>query len=143
MSAGCNRVNTDMKQFHWLEGRWEGDYGGMQTFEEWKPVNENLMHGFGGVLSNRDTMFAEEIKMEIKNGSLFYVAVVPEISGPIAFKLIKSDKDSVVFENLEHDFPKRIIYIKRSSDSLSAHVEGIKSGKASRKEFEFKKVKGL
>jgi hypothetical protein len=43
--------------------------------------------------------------------------------------LVKKTDSSVVFENLEHDYPQRIIYSLEPSGDLRARVEGIRGGK--------------
>jgi len=57
----CNKQKADISKFSWLTGKWEGDYNGMTTFEEWQPLKENTMPGRGGVMSGTDTMFAGTI----------------------------------------------------------------------------------
>ncbi|MES2590418.1 MAG: DUF6265 family protein [Bacteroidota bacterium] len=139
--TACNKPNADIKQFKWLEGKWEGNYNGMQTFEEWQPLKDNVMAGIGGMISNKDTMFVEKVKIEIQNGELYYVATVPENPEPVPFRLIKSVNNSTTFENPEHDFPQRIIYTQNADGSLYSSIEGKRMDKYSKKEFHFQKVK--
>lgn len=138
--AACSKPNADISQFKWLEGRWAGTEGDMQTFENWQPIKDNKMLGIGGVVSDNDTMFSEKIKIEIVDGELYYVAGIPGNSNPISFKLIKTENDSTTFENLKNDFPQRVIYAKKADGSLYARIEGKRSGKDSKQEFNFKKV---
>ena len=44
---------------------------------------------------------------------------------------------SAVFENLHHDFPKRILYRKNSDGSLTARVEGDGSEKEKPQDYHF------
>jgi hypothetical protein len=39
------------------------------------------------------------------------------------FVLVRLEEQRAVFENLEHDFPKRIIY-EREGDHLTSRIEG-------------------
>ena len=43
------------------------------------------------------------------------------------------------FENLEHDFPQRIIY-RRDGDSLTGRIEGVSMGKERAVDFPLKRV---
>jgi uncharacterized protein DUF6265 len=47
----------------------------------------------------------------------------------------------VVFENLDHDFPQRVGYQRRGSDSLLAWVEGTADGRARRIDFRYRRVR--
>jgi len=138
--AACNKPNTDINQFKWLEGKWEGNENGATTFEEWYPIKGTTIMGTGGVYSEKDTLFSEKIRIELTDGELYYVAAVPGNPHPVAFKLIKSEKDSTTFENPQHDFPQRIIYSKNADGSLYARIEGKRSGKFSKQEFSFKRI---
>ncbi len=141
MFTGCSKPNADIAQFKWLEGKWTGTEGDMETFEIWQPIKGNIIKGAGGVFSGEDTLFAENIKIEIIDGELFYVAAVPGNPAPVSFKLVKSENNSTVFENLKNDFPQRVFYTKNADGSLNARIEGLRSGKESKQEFTFKKVK--
>jgi len=60
---------------------------------------------------------------------------------PAASFLEDAVSDStVVFENLEHDFPQRIGYRFSSPDSLFAWIEGELSGELQRIEFFFRRA---
>lgn len=40
------------------------------------------------------------------------------------FKLTRVTANEAVFENPEHDFPKRIIYRKKSATEMTASIDG-------------------
>jgi hypothetical protein len=42
-----------------------------------------------------------------------------------------------VFENLEHDFPQRIIYRRNQDGSLTARIEGDRGGRIVGMDFHF------
>ena len=138
--SACSKPNADIRQFKWLEGRWEGLEGKMKIFEVWQPINDNKMIGIGGAFQGTDTLFAEKIKIEKTDNELYYIAIVPGNPAPVSFKLINSSNTSATFENLEHDFPQRVIYTKNADGSLYARIEGKRSGKDAKEEFNFKKA---
>jgi hypothetical protein len=46
----------------------------------------------------------------------------------------------VVFENLQHDFPQRIIYRSLSGDRLAARIEGVRGGLLKGIDYPMKRV---
>ena len=44
-----------------------------------------------------------------------------------------------VFENMEHDFPQRIVYTNPKTDSIFAYIEGIQDDQYRKLEFPFTK----
>lgn len=63
-----------------------------------------------------------------RSGSLVYAAN-PSGQEPAEFVSTTLTDSMVVFENLGHDFPQRVIYRRAGSDSLNASVEGTARGK--------------
>ena len=57
------------------------------------------------------------------------------------FPLKSSSGGKFTFENKEHDFPQRVIYERKGSESLLAAIEGTFKGKEAREEFQMKKVR--
>lgn len=83
----------------------------------------------------------ESLKIERKDGSIFYVASVPHNPGPVEFKLIELSEKHVVFENPEHDFPQRISYTLNANGTLDARVEGtIETGEQRQIDFHYMPV---
>jgi len=60
---------------------------------------------------------------------------------PVVFKLTKNSDNEAVFENLQHDFPQRIIYRRESADALFARVEGSEKGVNKAIDFRYKRAK--
>jgi hypothetical protein len=54
---------------------------------------------------------------------------------------VSHDRANVAFENLQHDFPQRIIYWMEKDGSLRAKVEGTMNGKAASEEWSWTKAK--
>jgi len=136
----CQR-EKNLDEFEFLIGKWEGKRDEMILQELWKKENNNALLGEGIVFLGTDTLFHEKLKLEIREGQIFYVATVPSNKGPVSFKLVSSEKTRWNFENKEHDFPQEIIYHLVRPDSLNATIKGINEGKPSKEEFFFKKIK--
>jgi len=69
-------------------------------------------------------------------GEINYVAK-PSGQAEAAFKLIRASATEVVFESPQHDFPQRISYTLKDGGKLTAAIEGTKSGKLRRVEFNY------
>ena len=75
------------------------------------------------------------------NGEIVYIAS-PSQQTQTAFKLTSLRNGEAVFENPEHDFPKKIVYARQPDGSLLAAIEGPgRDGKTRRVEYPFKRVK--
>lgn len=83
------------------------------------------------VVATRTAAF-EFLRIEERGEAIYYVASPKGRCPATDFKLTRLSGQEVVFENPEHDFPKRIIYRKNSDGGLTATVdagEGTKSEK--------------
>jgi len=89
-------------------------------------------------IKENDTLFSETVRLAQHENDLFYIVTVPNQNEakPVEFKLTSSTADYLVFENPEHDFPKKITYKLVTKDSLYAEISG--DGKS--QGFPFKKV---
>ena len=56
-----------------------------------------------------------------------------------SFKLLKRGAREVVFENLAHDFPQRVMY-RLDGDTLIGRIEGTEKGKPGSAEFPMRRV---
>ena len=75
-----------------------------------RTVKENLVRSF------------EYLRIEERNGAIYYVAKPSSALNETSFKLIFLKNDIAVFENKNHDFPKRITYKKAGINGLVAEV---------------------
>ena len=53
------------------------------------------------------------------------------------FKAVEADDQHVVFQNLENDFPQRIIYRREGADVMIARIEGPMNGQEQGMEWRF------
>ncbi|MDF2435758.1 MAG: hypothetical protein K0Q95_134 [Bacteroidota bacterium] len=139
IASSCEK-KAELSSFAWLEGKWVGRYDSASAFEQWKITGEKSMHGAGGVLSGKDTVMVERISIEERSEGLFYMASVDGNPKAAEFKFSGFKNDTAVFENPQHDFPQRILYIKNGEDTFYACVDGKYKGKYIREEFNYKKA---
>lgn len=131
--------------FKWLEGRWEQQSAEDTVTEIWAKQGDGQFQGTGMYTRGGQTEMTEQLALERKDGTLYYVASVPNQNNgqPVYFKYQGVMNNTHIFENKEHDFPQRIIYRyrgRKGQDSLFATVEGIKEGKKVKFEFKYGRV---
>lgn len=116
-------LNThDLSELSWLAGQWKGNFDDGNFIEEWK-WTENALKGRGRFIVKGDTLFSEKLSLRnIENNSV-YISIADD-NAPTLFTLTNQDKNTWVFENMEHDFPKSIAYKLINIDSLHITVEG-------------------
>jgi hypothetical protein len=124
----------------WMAGSWGGTSDGVKMEEHWTSADGGLMLGMHrDVAPNGKTSF-EFLRIEKKGAALVYQAM-PSGRPPTPFTLKTSTADRVVFENLGHDFPQRILYW-RAGERLCARVEGKISGKKMSEEWCWSRLGG-
>jgi uncharacterized protein DUF6265 len=107
----------------WLSGCWELRGPGRLTVEMWMPPAGNMMIGGSRTVVNGDVREFEHLRIKSDAGKLMYIAL-PSGQNETLFPAKEVSDSSLVFENLSHDFPQRIIYRKRGADSIVARIEG-------------------
>lgn len=122
-----------------LAGSWITEDGPARIEEHWTCPGPGAMFGMGRTIAKGKTAFFEYLRIEERPDGVFYVAQ-PKGNPPTPFKLVKSEAGSVVFENPEHDFPKRILYAKGPGDTLVARVEGGAASKEKAEEFRYRRL---
>lgn len=143
--SSCTSGEEKINALSWLNGTWEGiDDNGLLFVENWKKGSGNWMDGKGATLTpDGDTLFKETLKIELVEGTPYYVATVPQNPGPVLFRLVESDASHCVFENLDHDFPQRIEYILETKSTLFVRLEGVEKGVPKTESLSFEKNTGV
>ena len=71
---------------------------------------------------------------ETAPGKLAFIAM-PSGQATATFALLQVSDTHVVFENLAHDFPHRVIYRRDGDAKLDARIEGVIKGKPKAVDF--------
>lgn len=129
-----------VEDLSWMYGDWETAPGRMQIEEHWTKPSGGAMLGVGRTIAGGKMVFFEYLRIEARGTDLFYVAQPKGRSPGTDFKLVKSSDGEAVFENLQHDFPKRIIYRKQSDGGLTARIEGDGTEKEKPQEFKYRRA---
>jgi Domain of unknown function (DUF6265) len=131
-----------LQDFAWLAGHWRIEQGDRMIDEHWMAPAAELMMGMArNVQGGKVREYEFTLLRQEANGDILYVAS-PSKQTEAAFKLTSLRDGEAVFENPEHDFPKKVIYARQPDGSLLAAIEGPgRDGKTRRVEYPFKRVK--
>jgi hypothetical protein len=109
----------------WIAGDWQTAAGGRAQIEEhWTQPAGGTMIGMGRTIGGGKTVEFEYLRLEQRADAIYYVAHPKARSPGTDFKLTRLTAQEAVFENPQHDFPKRIIYRKNADGSLTASIDG-------------------
>lgn len=122
----------------WLVGCWERR-GNQVTEERWLPPTGGVLFGISSTVRNNRVSGWEYLRIERTRDRLIYHGF-PSGQMPAAFPATVESDTLLVFENLDHDFPQRIIYRKSGADSLAARVEATVNDSLRGIDFKFRRV---
>jgi hypothetical protein len=130
-----------LQNFAWLAGHWRIEQADRQVDEQWMAPAGGLMMGMArNVQGGKVREYEFTLLRQEPNGDIFYVAS-PSQQTQTSFKLTSLREGEAVFENPQHDFPKKIVYARQADGSLLAAIEGPgRDGKPRRVEYPFKRV---
>lgn len=121
---GADVCTKSESQLDFIIGTWQ--VNGKQTFETWTKINETTYEGHGYKLRDNQKQITENLKILYLDNQWVYQATVANQNkgATISFKLNPEFTDGYSFENLKHDFPKKIQYKQISKTQLEANVLG-------------------
>ena len=131
LCAGVDRQTPATEPTHsiselgWITGDWQTASGGRARIEEhWTRPDGLSMLGMGRTVAGGKTVEFEYLRIEQRVDAIYYVAHPKARCPGTDFKLTRLSTREAVFENPQHDFPKRVIYRKNSDGSLTASIDG-------------------
>lgn len=107
----------------WLAGCWKQRGGNRESLEMWMPPAGGLMLGASRTIVGGAVREYEQLVIKVENGKLVFTAT-PSGQQTASFTATSVTDTGFVVENPQHDFPQRIIYRRRGTDSLLAQIEG-------------------
>ena len=109
----------------WISGDWQTPPGSRAQIEEhWTSPAGGSMMGMSRTIVGDKTVEFEYLRIEQRADAIYYVAHPKARCPGTDFKLTSLSGQEAIFENPQHDFPKRIIYRKVSDGSLVASIDG-------------------
>jgi hypothetical protein len=136
--ASAPTAPPSVKDVAWIAGCWDSTRNGRHVSEQWMPPEGGTMMGVSRTTMGDKTTEWEFLIIRQGPAGLDYVAK-PSRQPEATFTATSASATEVAFENLAHDFPKRIIY-KRTGDALTASIEGPMNGQNRRIDFAHKKA---
>jgi uncharacterized protein DUF6265 len=141
LAAGSSaQKKPSLENLGWLSGCWEGRQGEATIEEIWSKPAGGSMLGLGRTVKANRTVSYEFMQFREENGSLAFLPQ-PQGGTRVSFPLKDSFGEKFIFENLNHDFPQRVIYEQKGKALLLASIEGTYKGKLEREEFQMRKVR--
>ena len=126
-----------LSELLWLTGTWLSN--DEHTEEHWSLPRGGTMMGYALTVVGGRRQHYEHLRIEAMEGVIRYHAA-PVGQAKTAFTLVDSTGGRLVFENLEHDFPKRIVYRSLDAGHLEVHIEGDEDGKPKEATWEMWRV---
>ncbi len=124
----------------WLAGCWGVESAEAGTGEVWLPPAGGSMFGVERTIENEKTVSHGFMRIAANaEGKLVFTAV-PSGQKETSFTQSSLAEGAVTFENLQHDFPQRVMYRSRGGDRLAARIEGINEGVEQGIDFPLKRV---
>ena len=121
----------------WMSGYWLSCEEGEQIAENWFGAGTGTL--VGASLNSGEHQRFEFLRVAANGrGGVSYYAM-PGGNPATAFAMITHENHRAVFENLEHDFPQRLIYT-RDGDRLHARAESQINGKIKGLDFNFRRA---
>ncbi|MEO7271646.1 MAG: DUF6265 family protein [Vicinamibacterales bacterium] len=111
----------------WLGGCWSQTRPDGLTEEHWLKPSGGTMLGMSRNVRAGQTREFEFLQIREVAGKLAYIAK-PSGQAEATFPVKTLTDSEVVFEDLAHDFPQRIIYRRGADGGLTARIEGMRGG---------------
>jgi hypothetical protein len=123
IAAVCPALRAADDLPRWMNGCWGGSQGADQFHERWLVADAATMIGTSHTVRNGTLRSFEFLRVVLKDGRATYVAQ-PGGVPPTEFAAATASATEIVFENLAHDFPKRVAYRRETGDRLVAWIDG-------------------
>ena len=122
-------MSADHADLSKLAGCWKSESGEPGSVEQWLPLAGGSLLGVSRTVKQGKTVAHEFMDIRaLPDGTLAFHAQ-PSGQRPETFPLLRLTDTEVVFENLQHDFPQRIVYaVEGGGTRLNARIEGLRSG---------------
>jgi|KBSSwiS6_1023812.scaffolds.fasta_scaffold00284_20 hypothetical protein len=139
-----NFYTNKMQSFKWIAGSWTTNVKRGAIMETWILLNDSTMVGESILIkSTYGTEPLENVRLVCRNNEYFYCPTAHGQNNEkeVKFKITSFTDSSFIAENPEHNFPKRISYIRINSDSVHAFVDGGPSNTSRRSDFHYSRYK--
>jgi hypothetical protein len=130
----------EIDKLAWMTGTWTQNKEGETVQESWLGPRGKMMAAVNLTTSAKRGASFEFLRIVDTPTGLAYLAS-PGGKTPVEFKVKELGDKRVVFENLTHDFPQRVMYWLEPDGAMKARIEGTVQGKARGMEWRFEAAK--
>lgn len=131
-----------LQQAAWLLGSWQATSNTLTLGEVWYKQNDSTYTASSYFYKGKDTLSREHIELRYHHQILQYVPTVntQNEGKAVVFTASVFTNDSLVFQNLKHDYPQFIRYTKLAPDSVAAEISGTVKGQFKKQIFIMKRL---
>jgi hypothetical protein len=142
MSENSQSQTHHLEDFGFFLGKWSMETNKGTVYEEWAIGDRDKLKGSSYRIKDGDTTLLENLELSVEKDGVYYIpTVINQNDGqPVKFKLLSWKNQVYIFQNLEHDFPQRIVYFPKDKNNLHARIEGTYNGSEASSEFIYKRV---
>ena len=130
----------EIEKLSWMTGTWTQNKDGKTVQESWLGPRGKMMAAVNLTSSAKRGTSFEFLRIIDTPSGLAYLTS-PGGKAPVEFKLKELGEKRVVFENLAHDFPHRVMYWMEPDGAMKARIEGTVQGKLRGMEWRFEPAK--
>ena len=131
---------ADVNDLGWMSGCWAATGREAGSVEQWTMPAGGTMFGVSRTVVDGKTFAFEYLRIVTDEDGGVALISSPSGQKTARFEMVSLSRQEVVFENLEHDFPQRIIYRLNSDNNLDAHIEGTIDGQSKRVNFPMTRI---
>ena len=120
-----NKPSHSLDELSWLAGAWTGDVDGDVTEEQWLAPKAGIMVGVNRSVYRSGKVSFEFMRIaETPKGITYFAS--PGGRPATGFVAKEISESSAIFENLDNDFPQRVIY-RRKEYGISSIIPSIRA----------------
>ncbi len=145
--ASAAQAQPNLERLSWLAGCWARETSARVeagSVEQWMAPAGGTMLGMARTVRGGKTIEHEFLHIAANaEGQLTYTAR-PSGQKEASFTALRQGesegKSEIVFENLQHDFPQRVMYRLEPEGRLMARIEGLRNGQLRGIDFPLRRV---
>jgi hypothetical protein len=113
-----------LSRVDFIIGTWK--MKGKEQYENWELANNKELIGYSYRIKDSQKIITETLSIKILENEVIFEATVPDQNEgkTIPFTLNNKIKDYLSFENMNHDFPKKIQYKRINENEIEVTVLG-------------------
>ena len=138
--CGASAPAAEIASLSWLSGCWASENGEPGSGEHWTSLAGGTMFGTSRTVEHGKTVGFEFMELRyLPDGRLAFIAH-PSGQRATTFPALRASDSEAVFENRQHDFPRRVVYAREGDAGLRARIEGVRKGVPEAIDFPMRRV---